>query len=104
MFKTKVNQSLELAVDTTQLDWNLLEVKEGKLSVKAFVGVEGGGPSYKKFGLRLKKLGSSIYGGDDVEISGPDSKLLKFAKASLGVGNKAKNLKDAQKEIDEVGP
>lgn len=80
------------------------EVKEGKLSVKAFVGVEGGGPSYKKFGLRLKKLGSSIYGGDDVEISGPDSKLLKFAKASLGVGNKAKNLKDAQKEIDEVGP
>ena len=80
------------------------EVKEGKLSVKAFVGVEGGGPSYKKFGLRLKKLGSSMYGGDDVEISGPDSKLLKFAKASLGVGNKAKNLKDAQKEIDEVGP
>ena len=45
-----------------------------------------------------------MYGGDDVEISGPDSKLLKFAKASLGVGNKAKNLKDAQKEIDEVGP
>ena len=80
------------------------EVKEGKLSVKAFVGVEGGGPSYKKFGLRLKKLGSSIYGGDDVEISGPDSKLLKFAKASLGVGNKAKNLKDAQKEIDQDGP
>ena len=80
------------------------EVKEGKLSVKAFVGVEGGGPSYKKFGLRLKKLGSSMYGGHDVEISGPDSKLLKFAKASLGVGNKAKNLKDAQKEIDEVGP
>ena len=33
--------------------------------------------------LRLKKLGSSMYGGDDVEISGPDSKLLKFAKASF---------------------
>ena len=76
------------------------EVKEGKLSVKAFVGTEAGGPSYKKFGLRLKKLGSSIYGGDDVEISGPDSKLLQFAKASLGVGNKAKNVRDAQKEID----
>ena len=76
------------------------EVKEGKLSVKAFVGPEAGGPSYKKFGLRLKKLGSSIYGGDDVEISGSDSKLLQFAKASLGVGNKAKNVRDAQKEID----
>ena len=76
------------------------EVKEGKLSVKAFVGTEAGGPSYKKFGLRLKKLGSSIYGGDDVEISGSDSKLLQFAKASLGVGNKAKNVRDAQKEID----
>ena len=53
------------------------EVKEGKLSVKAFVGSEGGGPSYKKFGLRLKKLGSSQFGGDDVELSGPDNSLLK---------------------------
>ena len=77
------------------------EVKEGKLSVKAFVGSEAGGPSYKKFGLRLKKLGSSQFGGDDVELSGPDNSLLKFAKAALGVGNKAKNVKDAQKEIDD---
>jgi|TARA_B100000035_G_C20945610_1_gene529581 hypothetical protein len=79
------------------------EVKEGKLSVKAFTGPEGGGPSHKRFGLKLKKLGSSQYGGDDVELSGPDSSLLKFAKAALGVV-KAKNLKDAQKEIDDVGP
>lgn len=76
------------------------EVKEGKLSVKAFMGSEAGGPSYKKFGLKLKKLGSNSFGGDDVEISGPDSGLLKFAKAALGV-NKAKNVKDAQKEIDD---
>ena len=80
-----------------------LELTEGKLMVKAFMGSEGGGPSYKKFGLKLKKLGSSQYGGDDVELSGPDSSLLKFAKAALGVV-KAKNLKDAQKEIDDVGP
>ena len=79
------------------------EVKEGKLSVKAFTGPDGGGPSHKRFGLKLKKLGSSQYGGDDVELSGPDSSLLKFAKAALGVV-KAKNLKDAQKEIDDVGP
>ena len=77
------------------------EVKEGKLSVKAFMGSEGGGPSYKKFGLKLKKLGSSQYGGDDVELSGPDNKLVQFAKAALGVGNKVRNVKDAQKEIDD---
>ena len=79
------------------------EVKEGKLSVNAFVGSEGGGPSYKKFGLRLKKLGSSQYGGDDVELSGPDAKLMKFAVAALGV-EKPKNLKDAQDQIDDQGP
>ena len=76
------------------------EVNEGKLSVKAFMGSEAGGPSYKKFGLKLKKLGSNSFGGDDVEISGPDSGLLKFAKAALGVV-KAKIVKDAQKEIDD---
>ena len=76
------------------------EVKEGKLMVKAFMGSEAGGPSYKKFGLRLKKLGSSSYGGDDVELSGPDAKLMKFAVAALGV-EKPKNLKDAQDQIDD---
>ena len=76
------------------------EVKEGKLSVKAFMGSDAGGPSYKNFGLKLKKLGSSSFGGNDVEISGPDNSLLKFAKAALGV-SKAKNVKDAQKEIDD---
>ena len=100
----KLPPALQKAIKAKEKEKEKKEVKEGKLSVKAFVGVEGGGPSYKKFGLRLKKLGSSMYGGDDVEISGPDSKLLKFAKASLGVGNKAKNLKDAQKEIDQDGP
>ena len=100
----KLPPALQNAIKAKEKEKEKKEVKEGKLSVKAFVGVEGGGPSYKKFGLRLKKLGSSMYGGDDVEISGPDSKLLKFAKASLGVGNKAKNLKDAQKEIDQDGP
>ena len=78
-----------------------LELTEGKLMVKAFVGSEGGGPSYKKFGLKLKKLGSSQYGGDDVELSGPDAKLMKFAIAALGV-EKPRNLKDAQKQIDDM--
>ena len=78
-------------------------ISEGKLMVKAFMGSEGGGPSYKKFGLKLKKLGSSQYGGDDVELSGPDAKLMKFAIAALGV-EKPRNLKDAQKQIDDQGP
>ena len=80
-----------------------LELTEGKSMVKAFMGSEGGGPSYKKFGLRLKKLGSSQYGGDDVELSGPDAKLMKFAVAALGV-EKPKNLKDTQDQIDDQGP
>jgi len=79
------------------------ELSEGKLMVKAFTGPDGGGPSHKKFGLKLKKLGSSPYGGDDVELSGPDAKLMKFAVAALGV-MKPKNLKDAQKQIDDQGP
>ena len=79
------------------------EVKEGKLSVKAFTGPEGGGPSHKRFGLKLKKLGSSQYGGDDVELSGPDAKLMKFAVAALGV-MKPKNLKDTQDQINDQGP
>lgn len=72
-------------------------ISEGVLKVQAFTG----GSSPKKFGLKVKKLGSSMYGGDDVEISGPDAKLVKFAIANLGVDKKVKSLKDAQKEIDD---
>ena len=74
-----------------------LPIAEGKLTVQAFTG----GSSPKKFGLKVKKLGSSQYGGDDVEISGPDAKLVKFAVANLGVDKKVKSLKDAQKDIDD---
>ena len=75
-------------------------VVEGKLMVKDFTGPDGGGPSHKKFGLKLKVLGSGRYGGDDVELSGPDKNLMKFAVAALGV-IKPKNLKDTQKQIDD---
>ena len=74
-----------------------LSITEGKLTVQAFTG----GSSPKKFGLKVKKLRSSMYGGDDVEISGPDAKLVKFAIANLGVDKKVKSLKDAQKDIDD---
>lgn len=75
-------------------------ISEGVLKVQAW-SPEGGGSHPKKFGLKVKKLGSSQYGGDDVEISGPDAKLIKFAIANLGVDKKVRNLKDAQKEIDD---
>ena len=110
----KLPPALQKAIKAKEKEKEKKEVKEGKLiinegklSVKAMYTDDddyGGGPSYKKFGLKLKKLGSSMYGGDDVEFSGPDAKLLKFAKASLGVSNKARNLRDAQKEIDQDGP
>ena len=72
-------------------------ITEGKLTVQAFTG----GSSPKKFGLKVKKLRSSMYGGDDVELSGPDTQLMKFAVIALGV-LKPKNLKDTQKQIDDT--
>ena len=78
------------------------EVNEGKIKVTAFTGNDPDtmeGESYKKYGLKLKKVGSS-YGYDDVELSGPDSKLIKFAQRNLGVSGK--NIRAIQKELDNM--
>ena len=75
------------------------EVKEGTITVKGYAGHEGGGDNPKKLGLKVKKVGSS-YGYDDVEISGPDAKLVKFAQNNLGVDGK--NVRAVQKELDDM--
>ena len=78
------------------------EVNEGKIKVTAFTGNDPDtmeGESYKKYGLKLKKVGSS-YGYDDVELSGPDAKVIKFAQRNLGVSGK--NIRAIQKELDNM--
>ena len=75
------------------------EVNEGTLKVSDWSGDDAGGDHPKKFGLRVKKVGSGSYGGDNVEISGSDAKLVKWAQNNLGV--EGKNLKAVQKELDE---
>ena len=78
------------------------EVNEGKIKVTAFTGNDPDtmeGESYKKYGLKLKKVGAS-YGYDDVELSGPDSKLIKFAQRNLGV--EGRTVREIQKELDNM--
>ena len=76
------------------------EVNEGKIKITAFTGnQDGSGESYKKYGLKLKKVGAS-YGYDDVELSGPDSKLIKFAQRNLGV--EGRTVREIQKELDDM--
>ena len=77
------------------------EVKEGTITVKSYAGHEGGGDNPKKLGLKVKKVGSS-YGYDDVEISGPDAKLVKFAQNNLGVDSKSRTVRAVQKELDDM--
>lgn len=77
------------------------EVNEGTLKVddyddSDFPNVE------KKMGLKLKSVGAGTHGGEKVELSGPDSKLVKFAHEYLGVESKNKNLKAVQKELDDM--
>ena len=74
-------------------------INEAKIKVTAFAGDEGGGESYKKYGLRLKKVGAS-YGYDDVELSGPTLAVIKFAQRNLGV--EGKSIRDIQKELDNM--
>ena len=76
------------------------QIVEGKLKVSDYAGAVGGGDSPKKLGLKVKKTGRSSLGGDNVEISGPDKKLIKFAQDNLGV--EGKNLKAIQKELDAM--
>ena len=75
------------------------EVKEGTLKVSMYAGPDAGGDDPKKMGLKVKKTGSTSM-GDDVEISGPDAKLVKFAQNNLGVSGR--NLRAVQKELDDM--
>ena len=76
-------------------------LEEGTLSVSDFTGK---GPDPKS-GVRVTKLRDGRYGGHDVTMSGPDDVLVSYAKRSLGVDSSAKNLSDAQKQIDRhTGP
>jgi len=75
------------------------QLVEGKLKVNNYAGaISGDDP--KKLGLKVKKLGRSSIGGDNVEISGPDKKLIKFAQENLGV--EGKNIKAIQKELNAM--
>ncbi len=53
-------------------------VSEGTIKVNDFTGKAPAG-------IKMKKLGSSSMGGDNVEMSGPDDKLIAYAKKSLGL-------------------
>jgi len=74
---------------------------EGTLKVNGYAGSDAGGDNPKKFGIKVKKVGSSMF-GDNVEMSGPDAKLIKFAIANLGVDKKAKTLADVQKQVSDM--
>ena len=77
-------------------------INEAKIKVTAFTdNDDGGGESYKKYGLKLKKVGAS-YGYDDVELSGPTLAVIKFAQRNLGVSSKAKSVNAVQKELDDM--
>ena len=76
------------------------EVKEGTLKVSMYSGPDAGGDDPKKMGLKVVKKRGSTSMGDDVEISGPDAKLVKFAQNNLGV--EGKNLRAIQKELDDM--
>ena len=75
-------------------------VSEGTLKVTNYSGSDAGGQSPKSQGIKVKKVASGRY-GDDVEMTGPDAKLIAFAIANLGVDKSAKTIADAQKQINE---
>ena len=70
-------------------------VSEGTIKVNDFTGKAPAG-------IKMKKLGSSSMGGDNVEMSGPDDKLIAYAKKSLGCDAKCKTLADVQKQLSEA--
>ena len=60
-----------------------VEVVEGTLKVSDYSGSDAGGQSPKKLGIKVKKVASGRY-GDDVEMTGPDAKLIAFAIGHFG--------------------
>ena len=78
------------------------KIGEGTIKVDDYEGSSAGGQKAKKLGIKIKKISSSPFGGDNVQMSGPDAVLIKFAKGNLGVSAKAKTIKDVQKELSEA--
>jgi hypothetical protein len=78
------------------------KIGEGTIKVDDYEGSSAGGRNAKKLGIKIKKISSSPFGGDNVQMSGPDAVLIKFAKGNLGVSAKAKTIKDVQKELSEA--
>ena len=70
-------------------------LSEGTITVKSFTGKAPAG-------IKMKKIGSSSFGGDDVEMSGPDAKIIAYAKKSLGCDSKCKSIADVQKQVSEM--
>ena len=68
---------------------------EATIKVKAFTGKAPAG-------IKVKKIASSSMGGDDVEMTGPDAKLIAYAKKSLGCDASCKTIADVEKSLSEV--
>ena len=73
----------------------LEEMYEATIKVQAFTGKAPAG-------IKVKKIASSSMGGDDVEMTGPDAKLIAYAKKSLGCGASCKTIADVEKSLSEV--
>ena len=72
---------------------NVAHVAEAKLEVSAWTGRK------PPAGIKIVKSQSSAMGGNDVVFSGPEAKLIAYAKRSLGASSKSKTLSDVQKEV-----
>lgn len=68
---------------------------EATIKVKAFTGKAPAG-------IKVKKIASSSMGGYDVEMTGPDAKLIAYAKKSLGCDASCKTIADVEKSLSEV--
>mgnify|MGYP000282891409 FL=1 len=68
---------------------------EATIKVKAFTGKAPAG-------IKVKKIASSSMGGNDVEMTGPDAKLIAYAKKSLGCDTSCKTIADVEKSLSEV--
>ena len=68
-------------------------ITEAKLEVSAWTGRK------PPAGIKIVKSQSSALGVKDVVFSGPEDKLIAYAKRSLGVDKKVKTLADVQKEV-----
>lgn len=73
----------------------LEEMYEATIKVQAFTGKPPAG-------IKVKKIASSSMGGNDVEMTGPDAKLIAYAKKSLGCDASCKTIADVQKSLNEI--